>query len=108
MNAYSGFRVADSTQNQCQTLFSKTLVPKNRLGLLLRSWFVPYPTRFVLPALSAFILKNDQMPLLKRINTASGGSLCQEKSAMEKRNPSVATARMLADLSGTAESRALP
>jgi hypothetical protein len=25
------------------------------------------------------ILKNDKMPLLKRINTASGVSLCQEK-----------------------------
>jgi len=69
---------------------------------------VPYPTRFVLPALSAFILKNDQMPLLKRINTASGGSLCQEKSAMEKRDPSGAKARILAGLGGMAESRALP
>jgi hypothetical protein len=41
----------------------------------------------VLPALSAFILKNGQMPLLKRINTASGVSLCQEKMRSAKRQP---------------------
>jgi hypothetical protein len=39
----------------------------------------------VLLALSAFILKNDQMPLLKRINTASGISICQEKMRGRKK-----------------------
>src|SRR5713101_7336774 len=61
-------------------------LPKDRLGLLLRTCWRRAP-RFILPALSAFILKNGQMPLLKRINTASGVSLCQEKSAIEKSGP---------------------
>jgi hypothetical protein len=39
----------------------------------------PGRTRLILPALSVFILKNDQMPLLKRINSASRVALCQEK-----------------------------
>jgi hypothetical protein len=45
----------------------------------------PGPCISVLPALSAFILKNGQMPLLKRINTASGISICQEKMRGRKK-----------------------
>jgi hypothetical protein len=61
------------------------------------------PIRFVLPALSAFILKNGQMPLLKRINTASGISRCQEKMREIKKQPSRTEARILAELGGSAE-----
>jgi len=43
------------------------------------------PTGFILSALAAFILKNAKMPLLKRINSASGVSLCQEKMRGRKK-----------------------
>jgi len=50
----------------------------------------------VLPALSAFILKNGKMPLLKRINTASGISICQEKMRGRKKRPYETEGRILA------------
>jgi hypothetical protein len=79
------YLLADATQNKFQTLFSKTLSPKSCLGLPLRTCWRRTVTRFILPTLSAFILKNGQMPLLKRINTASGISICQEKMRGRKK-----------------------
>jgi hypothetical protein len=58
---------------------------KELSGAPAQNLLAPGRTRFILPALSEFILKNDKMPLLKRINSASGVVRCQEKSAPGKR-----------------------
>jgi hypothetical protein len=46
------------------------VLTKELSGAPTQNLLPPGHARFILPALSAFILKNDQMPLLKRINSA--------------------------------------
>jgi hypothetical protein len=59
--------------------FQQEALTEKSSSLPSRTWFVPRPWLDPYRHYQRSILKSSQMPLLKRINTASGVPLCQEK-----------------------------